>query len=62
MGLDERLKLVSEITFQVTLPDLSFWQLLGVAEGAKYLHSCEPPIIHGDIKPVRILRMTFIQT
>ncbi|XP_004496642.1 receptor-like serine/threonine-protein kinase At4g25390 [Cicer arietinum] len=42
------------------LPELMLWKtrfsiILEIAKGIQYLHSCDPPIIHGDIKPSNIL-------
>ncbi|TKY45078.1 Receptor serine/threonine-protein kinase [Spatholobus suberectus] len=41
-------------------PELSNWStrfdiILDVAKGTRYLHSCDPPVIHGDIKPSNVL-------
>ncbi|MED6171296.1 hypothetical protein PIB30_039463 [Stylosanthes scabra] len=41
-------------------PELMRWQTrfsvaLDVARGIQFLHSCNPPVIHGDIKPSNIL-------
>ncbi|RDX84578.1 Receptor-like serine/threonine-protein kinase, partial [Mucuna pruriens] len=41
-------------------PELSNWNtrfviLLNIAKGIHYLHSCDPPVIHGDIKPSNVL-------
>ncbi|XP_028773237.1 receptor-like serine/threonine-protein kinase At4g25390 [Neltuma alba] len=29
--------------------------IIDIAKGIRYLHSCDPPVIHGDIKPSNIL-------
>ncbi|XP_027366615.1 receptor-like serine/threonine-protein kinase At4g25390 [Abrus precatorius] len=41
-------------------PHLALWKnrfsiILDIARGIQYLHSCDPPVIHGDIKPSNIL-------
>ncbi|XP_020204541.1 receptor-like serine/threonine-protein kinase At2g45590 [Cajanus cajan] len=41
-------------------PELSNWNtrfqvLLNIAKGISYLHSCDPPVVHGDIKPSNVL-------
>ncbi|KAI4351856.1 hypothetical protein L6164_006162 [Bauhinia variegata] len=41
-------------------PELMDWEkrfaiILDIAKGIQYLHSCDPPVIHGDIKPSNIL-------
>ncbi|XP_058751669.1 receptor-like serine/threonine-protein kinase At4g25390 [Vicia villosa] len=46
--------------FRRKYPELTLWKtrfsiILDVAKGIQYLHSCDPPIIHGDIKPSNIL-------
>ncbi|CAL5209597.1 unnamed protein product [Lathyrus oleraceus] len=46
--------------FRRKFPELTLWKtrfsiILEIAKGIQYLHSCDPPIIHGDIKPSNIL-------
>ncbi|XP_027924507.1 receptor-like serine/threonine-protein kinase At4g25390 isoform X1 [Vigna unguiculata] len=41
-------------------PELSNWNtrfsiILNIAKGIHFLHSCDPPVIHGDIKPSNVL-------
>ncbi|KAK7314931.1 hypothetical protein VNO77_33461 [Canavalia gladiata] len=41
-------------------PQLSNWNkrfsiILDIAKAVHYLHSCDPPVIHGDVKPSNIL-------
>ncbi|KAF7815436.1 receptor-like serine/threonine-protein kinase [Senna tora] len=41
-------------------PELSDWEkrfsvVVDIARAIQYLHSCDPPVIHGDIKPSNIL-------
>ncbi|KAH1207048.1 Receptor-like serine/threonine-protein kinase [Glycine max] len=41
-------------------PELSNWNtrfsiILNIAKGVHFLHSCDPPVIHGDIKPSNVL-------
>ncbi|XLR48616.1 hypothetical protein HN51_032864 [Arachis hypogaea] len=41
-------------------PELVRWQTrfsvaLGVVRGLQFLHSCNPPVIHDDIKPINVL-------
>ncbi|KAE9617206.1 hypothetical protein Lal_00034105 [Lupinus albus] len=41
-------------------PELMDWKkrfniVLDIAKGLQYLHTCDPPVIHGDIKPSNIL-------
>ncbi|KAI4347465.1 hypothetical protein L6164_008277 [Bauhinia variegata] len=41
-------------------PELMEWKkrfaiIVDIAKGIQYLHSCDPPVIHGDIKPSNIL-------
>ncbi|KAK7380211.1 hypothetical protein VNO78_32711 [Psophocarpus tetragonolobus] len=41
-------------------PQLSHWNtrfsiILNIAKGIHFLHSCDPPVIHGDIKPSNVL-------
>ncbi|XP_028768550.1 receptor-like serine/threonine-protein kinase At4g25390 [Neltuma alba] len=41
-------------------PELLDWKkrfsvIVDIAKGIQYLHSCDPPVIHGDIKPSNIL-------
>lgn len=31
-----------------------FSKLCGISEGLAYLHSQDPPVIHGDLHPVRL--------
>ena len=39
-----------------TLKDAVRW-ILGIAQGLKYLHSCQPMVIHRDLKLENILLM-----
>ncbi|KAL5069996.1 hypothetical protein RYX36_020883 [Vicia faba] len=46
--------------FRSKCHELTHWKtrfsiILDVAKGIQYLHSCDPPVIHGDIKPSNIL-------
>ena len=46
--------------FRRKSPELTIWKtrfsiILDIAKGIQYLHSCDPVIIHGDIKPSNIL-------
>lgn len=41
-------------------PQLQNWNtrfeiIINIAKGVLYLHSCDPPVIHGDIKPSNVL-------
>jgi hypothetical protein len=46
------LRLVSGQLLTRSIAD-DFWQLVQVASGMAYLHSCQPAVIHGDLKGVR---------
>lgn len=33
------------------------WQIVGIGHGVAYLHSQNPPVIHGDLHPVSFLNL-----
>ena len=46
--------LVSLLNFTEAWADQHEYQIQDIASGLLYLHSLEPPIVHGDMKPVSI--------
>lgn len=50
-----RLELVCSFPNESSNTVLSnIYETVQVAEGMVYLHGCEPPVIHSDVKPVRM--------
>lgn len=48
------------IPCNTTLPLLSCVQIIGISRGVAYLHSLNPPIVHGAIHPVSLFGPTTV--